>query len=269
MPKLRQFQFIGLLAMLLLALFAPLAGAQAEVTPTEAMQAGNDSYEGGDFGRAIDIYQTIVAAGIEDSSLFFNLGNAWFKQGDVGRAILNYRRAFRLDPRDSDIKTNLAIARLQTLDRLDAAEAGGLSNLVQSIEEWLTLREASILALLLWLLISAFLTIAIVSDALRKYSLWAAAFFGLFLLIGLASIANRTYTEMQSPAAVVVAPEVDVTSGPGTAEQYVVEFNLHAGAEVSLIDSRPGWRRIALPGNNFQGWLPEEAVEAISPGGAF
>jgi hypothetical protein len=254
---------------LLFLLLTPLAWAQAEVTPIEAMQVGNDSYESGDFGRAIDIYQAIAAAGIEDSSLYFNLGNSYFKQGDVGRAILNYRRAFRLNPRDADIKTNLAIARLQTLDRLDASEGAGLSNLVQTIEEWLTLREAAMLALLLWLLTTFLMTVAIVSESMRKYSLWAAAFFSLFLVAGLASMANRTYTEAQSPGGVVVTSEVDVTSGPGTAEQYVVEFNLHAGAEVSVIDSRPGWRRIALPGNNFQGWLPQDAVEVVSPGGAF
>jgi hypothetical protein len=62
---------------------------------------------------------------------------------------------------------------------------------------------------------------------------------------------------------VVVAREVDVTSGPGGGEQYVVEFNLHGGAEVRMIDSRPGWRRIALPGNDFQGWLPANAIEPV------
>jgi hypothetical protein len=54
-----------------------------------------------------------------------------------------------------------------------------------------------------------------------------------------------------------------VTSGPGTSEQYLVEFTLHAGAEVSLIENRSGWDRIALPGD-LQGWAPAEAVEQVS-----
>jgi hypothetical protein len=66
-----------------------------------------------------------------------------------------------------------------------------------------------------------------------------------------------------TPPAVVVASQVDVTSGPGTGEQYLVEFNLHAGAEVRLLESRPGWRRVALPGGNFQGWVPVEAVASV------
>lgn len=237
--------------------------AQSPVTPTEAMQAANQNYESGDFQQAIDIYQTILDAGIEDSAIYYNLGNAYFKQGDLGHAILNYRRAYRLDPRDRDINANLSIARLQTLDRLDNNAGGGLTNLVQVAEEWLTLREAAMLALLLWLLTSGLVTAAILSRRFRKVALWASGVAGFFLVIGLLSMLNRSYVESSWPAAVVVAREVDVTSGPGTSEQYVVEFNLHAGAEVSVVDSRPDWRQISLPGNDFQGWVPADTVEPV------
>ncbi len=76
-------------------------------------------------------------------------------------------------------------------------------------------------------------------------------------------MANRYYLQQTSPPAVIVAQEVDVTSGPGDAEQYLVEFNLHTGAEVQLLEKRPGWRRIALSGHDFQGWVPAEALVSI------
>lgn len=257
-------KLIWLLAGLSLLLLTPLSLAQTEVTPVEAMEAGNRSYEAGQFPEAAAIYQSIITAGIQDSALYFNLGNAYFKEGDVGRAILNYRRAQRLDPRDAETRTNLAIARLQTLDRLDKADDNAFANLVELAEEWLTLREAAILALLLWLLVSACLIVAILVEPLRRYSLWAAGVIGFFLIIGLASMASRTYQESTAPEAVVVAEEIDVTSGPGNAEQYVVEFNLHSGAEVRITESRPDWRRVALPGNDFQGWVPASAVELVA-----
>jgi len=252
------------LAILIPLVVVPLALAQAEVTPTEAMETGNRSYEAGRYDEAAAIYQTIIAAGIEDSTLYYNLGNAYFKQGNLGRAILNYKRAYRLAPRDADISTNLAIARQQTLDRLDQTGNNTFTNLVEVAEEWLTLREAAVLALLLWLALSALLLLAILVKRLRRYSLWAVGFVGIFLLLGLFSMASRYYRETNAPAAVIVNPLVDVTSGPGPAEQYVVEFNLHGGAEVRVVDDRPGWRRITLPGNDFQGWVPAEAVETIA-----
>ncbi len=257
-------KLVWLLAVVGLLLLTPLSLAQTEVTPVEAMEAGNRSYEAGQFPEAVAIYQSIITAGIQDSALYFNLGNAYFKEGDVGRAILNYRRAQRLDPRDAETRANLAIARLQTLDRLDKADDNAFANLVELAEEWLTLREAAILALLLWLLVSACLIVAILVEPLRRYSLWTAGVIGLFLIAGLVSMASRTYRESTAPEAVVVADEIDVTSGPGSAEQYVVEFNLHSGAEVRITESRPDWRRVALPGNDFQGWVPANAVELVA-----
>jgi hypothetical protein len=85
---------------------------------------------------------------------------------------------------------------------------------------------------------------------------------GFFLVVGLASMFNRYFTEQRYPPGVIVAEQVDVTSGPGGPDQYLVEFDLHSGTEVRLLESRPGWRRVTLPGN-LQGWVPEEAVELV------
>jgi SH3-like domain-containing protein len=58
----------------------------------------------------------------------------------------------------------------------------------------------------------------------------------------------------------VLAEQVDVYSGPGS--DYLVEFTLHAGAEVRVVERRGGWMRIALPGG-LQGWVPEAAADEI------
>lgn len=258
--------FLAVLLLALLLIITPLAAAQAQnpVSPTEAMAVGNQNYEAGNYKEAADIYESILAAGVRDSDLYYNLGNSYFKQGDLGQAILNYRRAHRLNPRDSDIRVNLTIARAQTLDQLEVAGEGSFSNLIQIAEDWLTLNEAAIVALALWVIMSVLISIAILSPRLRRLNLGIAAVVALFLVLGLVSMANRYYREWRYPAAVIVAQEVDVTSGPGTTEQYLVEFNLHSGAEVNVIESRPGWRRITLPGNDFQGWVPEETIKLVA-----
>lgn len=252
---------------LLLVILSPLhlvtvVWAQSPVTPTEAMLLANQNYEAGKYAEAAAIYEAIVDSGLHNSTVYYNLGNAYFKQGDLGRAILNYRRAHMLNPRDSDIAANLSIARAQTTDKLEAPTEGTWANLVQVMEEWLTLREATLMALGLWLLICLLLVIAIVKPMLRRWLLIASGVIALFLVIGLFSITNRTFAVENTPPAVIVAPQVDVTSGPGGAGQYLVEFNLHAGAEVRVLESRSGWERITLPGD-LQGWVPDEAVELV------
>jgi len=258
--KLRVLLFVcGLFVGLSLIGAVPIL-AQSEVSPTEAMARANQHYEAGEFAEAISIYTAIIEAGVGNSDLYYNLANAYFKQGELGRAIVNYRRAQQLAPRDSDIATNLAMARSQTIDKLD--DETGLGNLVQTAEEWLTLNEAAVLALIVWVLICYFAVLTILLPRQRRIFGWVMVTLGVLLMIGVFSIANRLYTEWRYPAAVVVAQEVEITSGPGDAEQYLVEFNLHSGAEVNILESRPAWRRVMLPGD-LQGWAPAEAVETV------
>ncbi len=258
----RRLLSLLLLPILILHLTNNVVQAQEPISPVEAMLVANQAYEAGDYLQAAAGYEAIIRYGVHNSDVYYNLGNAYFKHGDLGRAILNYRRAYRLDPRDTDVLTNLSIARAQTADRLEATDERTLANLVQFAEEWLTLREAAFLALFLWIILCGLAILAIVLPRQRRLWIVGIAAVGLFLVTGLLSIANRYYTEQRNPPAVIVAQQVDVTSGPGGADQYLVEFDLHSGAEVSLLESRPGWRRLTLPGN-LQGWVPEEAVELV------
>ncbi len=258
----RRLLSLLLLPILILHLTNNAGQAQEPISPVEAMLVANQAYEAGDYLQAAAGYEAIIRYGVHNSDVYYNLGNAYFKHGDLGRAILNYRRAYRLDPRDTDVLTNLSIARAQTADRLEATDERTLANLVQFAEEWLTLREAAFLALFLWIILCGLAILAIVLPRQRRLWIIGIAAVGLFLVTGLLSITNRYYTEQRNPPAVIVAQQVDVTSGPGGADQYLVEFDLHSGAEVSLLESRPGWRRLTLPGN-LQGWVPEEAVELV------
>jgi tetratricopeptide (TPR) repeat protein len=245
---------------LLLCLSIP-AFSQSEVSPIEAMLRANQYYEAGQFVEAAQVYEAIIAAGIHHSDLYYNLGNAYFKQGELGRAVLNYRRAQQLTPRDSDVVANLNFARAQTVDQLEANQ-GGLVNVAQTAAEWLTLNEAVILALFLWVLICYFAVLAILLPRQRRIFGWVMAVVSLCLALNVATIANRLYTGWRYPPAVVVTEKIDITSGPGNADQYVVNFTLHSGAEVQVLENRPGWRRIALSGD-LQGWAPTTAVEEI------
>ena len=80
----------------------------------EAMTVANQLYNTGSYAEAAQVYEQLLSQGMTHSSLYYNLGNAFYVQGDLGRAILNYQRAARLDPRDPEIRANLALARNQS-----------------------------------------------------------------------------------------------------------------------------------------------------------
>lgn len=230
------------------------------------MGTSNQLYEMGEFSLAAQGYQQLIDQGFSDAALFYNLGNAFYKQNDYGRAILNYLRARRLAPRDADIRANLKMAYNMRVDRLDQNASGGLYNsFTQFIQEWLTLNELAIISISLWYLLSLLVIIFFNSkpgSRTREVITYITLLVVILFMTAAFSLSSVLVNERTQPQAVIIAEEVNVTSGPGT--QYITEFTLHSGSEVNLLETRINWVRLALPGAELQGWAPEEAVEKVT-----
>ncbi len=162
-------------------------------------------------------------------------------------------------PRDSDVAANLELARAQTIDRLESG--GALVDLMRRVlVEWTTLDEAAAITLGLWVLLCVLIVAAIFWPRGRQGLIYGIAIVVVLLAIGMLSLGVRVSEARSKAPAVVVAPSMQVRSGPG--EDYLTEFSLHAGAEIRVLEQRNGWVRIALPGD-LQGWMPSEAVENL------
>jgi hypothetical protein len=132
------------------------------------------------------------------------------------------------------------------------------------VQKRLALNEVAMVALGAWIL---FVFVLILFAGARAGSAWRKALqYGLVitsvvLTVGVVALGSSLYAANGQPEGVVVANEVDVTSGPGS--QYVTEFTLRSGAEVNLVETRGSWVRLALPGGELEGWVPTGAVEAV------
>lgn len=266
---------IGLFAAnqtLLLAKVPPMTGNSSVVSgksstaAVETMSMANQLYETGQLAQAAQAYEQLASQGFADSALFYNLGNAYFKQQDYGRAILSYRRAQQLAPRDVDIEANLNLARALRVDQLEAADGGGLLNRVGlAAQKLFSVNELAMIALGAWIL---FVLLLIVFSSAKRGSVWRRGLqyvlvaTAIVLLLGISALGSSLFVADSQSEGVIVAAEVDVSSGPGS--QYVTEFALHSGAEVHLVETRGSWVRLALPGDELEGWVPVAAVEAVS-----
>jgi hypothetical protein len=258
---------IGLFVASQTSLLAEASGTgRSTVTAGDAMLTASQLYETGQYAQAAQAYQQLADQGFADSALFYNLGNAYFKQGDYGRAILNYRRAQAFAPRDPDIEANLALARAQTADELEVVEESRILALLgESVQARFTLNEVAMAALGAWIL---FVFVAILFASARSGSAWRKGLqytmvvSAVALVMGVLALGSSLYVTDGGSEGVVVAAEVEVTSGPGA--QYVTEFTLHSGAEVDLVESRGSWARLAVPGGELEGWVPAGAVEAVN-----
>ena len=253
---------LGLATILTLSAFTLFDAEQ--VVHSETMLRSNQLYENGRFQEATQTYQQLVDQGIEHASLYYNLGNAYYKVGDLGNAILNFERASRLAPRDGDIAANLEYAHSLSLDRYEIDAHSPVEDWVGFASSYLTLDELSILVLGLFWLMAAL----IIAYRHRRYgrlrSLVQTALLVVVLLFGISAFTLGSYLYMENtrPSAILVTESVDILSGPG--EDHITEFSLHAGAQVRILETRGQWFRLALPGEQFQGWAPLEVVETIS-----
>lgn len=231
---------------------------------TQILATGYRLYQSGDYEQAARVFQQGVDLGVVDAALFYNLGNAYYQQGDYGRAILNYRRAENLAPRDADIRANLTLLRSQTTDRVEGTD-DELEVRISRIGDIFSQDELALIALGLWL---AFVILFIAyrwaqpGTVLREGFLYGWVAVLILLALSGFALTSRMMGQGARQEAVILAPQVEVTSAPGGG---TLQFVLHAGTEVVVLEERTGWRRITLAGENLQGWLPVDAAEIISP----
>ena len=228
-----------------------------------ALSAANSLYAAGQYSEAIQVFQQLIDQGVQETSVFYNLGNAYYRLGDYGRAILNYRRASQLNPRDGDVKANLELAL--TMANVEAPEiALGPITLISDITgNWLTFNETALLALGLWLIVS-FLLITwrlFYSEGPPSPVRFVVVATLILLLVVVMSLGSRTYTDSLEPRGVVVAPVVTLHNEPG--DETNSEFEIVAGSSVDLIEQQGDWIYLSSPGDIYRGWVPSGTVEII------
>ena len=80
---------------------------------------GNAAYEEGNYDQAMSLYRQIEESGMESAALYYNMGNTYYKMKSYPMAILYYEKALKLDPGNEDIRTNLEIANLAIVDKIN------------------------------------------------------------------------------------------------------------------------------------------------------
>lgn len=109
------------------------AGSVHASTAEEYFEMGNRHYQAAEFDRAVAMYDSVVAQGVESGPLYYNLGNAHYKNGDLGRAILYYMKARRLDPGNQDIVNNLEFAKQFTSVQMEGVQLNPVSSMLESL----------------------------------------------------------------------------------------------------------------------------------------
>jgi tetratricopeptide (TPR) repeat protein len=225
--------------------------ASAE-TPTAALAAAGTAYEQGRLNDALARYEQLVSGGAMDATLCYNLGNTQWRLGRRGLAIMWWERARRLAPRDADIRFNLALARSSLQDEEPSVW--------ESLDRILTPDELAVLLTVLVWLLGILTGVALWRDLpwprWRRPVLLAAP----LLVLAATWLALRAH-DLNHPWGVVVAPTVEIRSGPG--DQFPVGYTAPEGQRTLILSRRPGWIEIGVPSKSLKGWVVDSSIAAI------
>ena len=237
-------------------------GGKAQESAEQWFDEANAAYNAGRYDSALMLYNRVAESELESVALYFNMGNAHYKLRDYPMAIYYYEKALKLDPSNDDARTNLAIANLAIVDKIEEVPQSFIAKGWDGLKHSLSGQQWTILSIVAFglLLVSAFLFLRGQSMGLRKLGFFAGLLmlvvFALSVLLA-AQLKQASSTEDQ---AIIMTPTVTVKSTPN--EASVDLFVLHEGTKVEILDHADGWNKVRIA-NGSIGWLQAETMLAF------
>ena len=239
---------------------AGLCADQKKTDPNQLFYNANRSYEKRDYVKAVEDYVAILDMGLENGTLYYNIGNGFLKLGKVGYAILCYEKAGRLIPQDSDLKANLAYARSQVeAPAMAIPQENVILKGIKRLFEDFSLNMIALAALVLYLSVILIASFLMMSPAVRRFRFFSLLIIAFFLA-SLVGFGVRYYDEEILKHGIVVGREIECKYEP--IDKSTTYYRLQEGNDVLVMKTRDGWRQIRRLDGKI-GWVKKEAVEEI------
>ena len=217
------------------------------------LQSAEELYRQGKFSAALQEYENALKTYPNNPFLYYNIGNCYFKMGSRGLAAANYYRAFRLAPRDKDIRHNLSLTLEASGEKLVPS---GVPVVLPEAFFVLSIAELEGLVYLLFWLVCA----CVAACLLRRRWNAIATTVGIVCII----CAGWWYARVQQDSenrAVIAVPVAEIRSGPGT--NFPASANISQGHLVTVVDGKDAWYEVVVSSQGIKGWVEKNAVEKI------
>ena len=225
-------------------------------------QQGVDAYQAGDYGIAIERFESALQHGRESAALYFNLGNAYYKTDDIARAIVNYERAKKLNAYDDDINFNLQIAQLSVVDKIPTPEMDYFFKFWQRVKNGLSLSFLTLLTLGAYILLIGLWIMKLLIKRASVQNVIRYTFTPTLIALVLGSLlfGLRVREDLTIHYGVILEQKIAITSSPS--EDATEVFALHEGVKVKIIARSGEFSRIRLS-DGKDGWVATAALEVI------
>ena len=217
------------------------------------LQNAEEFYRQGKFSAALGLYEYDLKTHPNDPYVYYNIGNCYFKMGSMGLAAANYYRAFKLAPRNTDIRSNLSLALSAGGESLVPA---GVPPILHKAFFSLSYSELKGLTMALWWVFCLIACVWVLTRRGGKTALTVA----LLLAVTAGWFYLRQKAEAE-PLAVVAAPVAEIRSGPGT--NFPASASVAQGHLLTVQDEKDSWYEVIVKSQGIKGWVDKNAIEQI------
>jgi len=248
---------------ILIALVSLFGTARAQmIDAVDLVAKAQSAYEQGEYESAAYQFEQLAVAFNGAPDIYYALGNCYYKQQMFAKAILNYERCLKHDPSNEDAKTNLEMAQLNCVDKIESIQPVIFVSWSNALRDSLSVDGWSKLSIAFFLL---FLVCVACFFFLRKVALRKTGFYGAVVMLALFVVA-LCYAHAQNnrwlshDEAIVMAPTVTLRSTP--AESGTQLLIIHEGLKVHIRQDLSGWSEVELSDGNV-GWMPTSQLAVI------
>lgn len=253
-----------LVAGVVFALVGALAPSPSSAQSFEAVFArANRAFDAHRYEEAARLYEALVAAGVDDADVHFDLGTAYAEAGRYGRAMVAFERALSVRPSDPAAEQGLSQAEALLARRRAAREGEATTGRRGSLLDALgrTVPEGSWALLVIALSWLAFVSMAVLVHARRETLRLGLGITASVASLGLAfaavGLGARLGWHREGRPAIVVEARIELREAPDGRARAI--GSAVEGERVEVLSTRDGYARIRVPGRG-RGWVPESDV---------
>lgn len=226
--------------------------------PGKAFYRAKALYDSGDYDKAVQENEAILAAEFRGGNVYYNLGNAYFKKGDLGKAILSYERAKLYMPMDSDLLANYRYAK-SMMKRPDPPENRFWFFVrLDSAFDYLTMGQGVALAEILYCLLILYV---IVTKVFGKFAGHSTSIIMTMVIVLVMVVVPLTHKAGElAKGAIVTTLITDAKYEPY--DNATVHFPLYEGMKLEVLRTKGSWSKIKRPDGQI-GWVKRDAMELI------
>lgn len=225
-------------------------------------ERANEAYAAGQFNKAVENYEQILANGETSANLHYNLANAYYRLDRVAPSIYHYEKTLQLNPGHEDALNNLVFAKKMAIDAIGEEPADGFWGIFSSSTAAFSASGWGWIAIFCML---AFVVFFLVYYFSRKVNVKRILFIGsmFFLVLAIASAVigfTKDSLQQESTYAIIFSEQVEVKSEPSPRAGEA--FLLHEGAKVKITENFQEWVEIELP-NGSRGWISQNDLKRL------